>query len=250
MAKHTDRYTNENLINLATDKYEKTKRSTLPTEIVELTSQGKIYPKSHPLSSGTIEMRYMTAYDEDILTNQTYMNEGVVFDKLLESLIVTDIDIKDIADVDKDKLIIYARIVSYGKEYQVTVTDPETKTLLNRTVDLSKIKSIPFELESDDNGEFTYRINDEYTLKFAYTNTNTESVSKFLSSTITQINESRKQQDIENFIKFNFLAKDSKTFREYYNSNSPRLDYNYEFEGEDGGTFKAMFQLGANLFWF
>ena len=52
------------------------------------------------------------------------------------------------------------------------------------------------------------------------------------------------------FIKFNFLAKDSKTFREYYNSNSPRLDYNYEFEGEDGGTFKAMFQLGANLFWF
>ena len=79
MAKHTDRYSNENLINLATDKYEKTKRSTLPTEIVELTSKGKIYPESSLLSSGKIEMRYMTAYDEDILTNQSYMNEGIVF---------------------------------------------------------------------------------------------------------------------------------------------------------------------------
>ena len=250
MAKHTDRYTNENLINLATDKYEKTKRSTLPTEIVELTSQGKIYPKSHPLRSGKVEMRYMTAYDEDILTNQTYMNEGIVFDKLLESLIVTDVSVQDIAPVDKDKLIIYARIVSYGKEYKVNVINPNTNKQIDTEVDLTKIKSIPFELESDDNGEFDYKINDEYTLKYSYIETNTESVSKFLSGIITQVNDSRKKEDIDQFIKYNFLAKDSKIFREHFNSNSPKLDYNYEFEGEDGGTFMAMFQLGPNLFWF
>jgi hypothetical protein len=250
MAKHTDRYSNENLINLATDKYEKTKRSTLPTEIVELTSKGKIYPESSLLSSGKIEMRYMTAYDEDILTNQSYMNEGIVFDKLLESLIVSDIDVKDIAPVDKDKLIIYARIVSYGKEYGVTVTDPKTKKEIKTSVDLSKIKSLPFTLESDKNGEFEYKVNDEYTIKFSYLKQNTESISKYLTSIITQVNDSRELDAIENFVRYHFLAKESKTFREYYNEHSPRLDYNYEFEGEDGGTFNAMFQVGADLFWF
>ena len=168
MAKHTDRYSNENLINLATDKYEKTKRSTLPTEIIELTSQGKIYPKSSPLSSGKVEMRYMTAFDEDILTNQTYLNEGIVFDKLLESLIVSDVNIDEIADADKDKLIIYARIVSYGKDYDVVVINPNTKKETKTTIDLSKIKSLPFDLDSDDNGEFTYQINDDV-IKYSYT---------------------------------------------------------------------------------
>jgi len=249
MAKHTDRYSNENLINLATDKYEKTKRSTLPTEIIELTSQGKIYPKSSPLSSGKVEMRYMTAFDEDILTNQTYLNEGIVFDKLLESLIVSDVNIDEVADADKDKLIIYARIVSYGKDYDVVVINPNTKKETKTTIDLSKIKSLPFDLDSDDNGEFTYQINDDV-IKYSYTKVNTESVSKFLLSVIQQVNDSREKEDIENFVKYHFLAKDSKKFRNYYNETSPKLDYNYEFEGEDGGTFKAMFQIGANLFWF
>ena len=69
MAKHTDRYQNDNLINLAKNKYEEKNRGTIPSEIITLTSEGKIYPHSSLLSSGKIEMRYMTAYDEDILTN-------------------------------------------------------------------------------------------------------------------------------------------------------------------------------------
>ena len=106
MAKMTDRYENKNLINLAKDKYEQKQRSTIPSEIITLTSEGKIYPHSSELSSGKIEMRYMTAYDEDILTNASYVKEGIVLDKLLESLIVTDVDLDDIAQVDKDGLIL------------------------------------------------------------------------------------------------------------------------------------------------
>ena len=81
MAKMTDRYENKNLINLAKDKYEQKQRSTIPSEIITLTSEGKIYSDSSILSSGKIEMRYMTAYDEDILTNASYVKEGVVLDK-------------------------------------------------------------------------------------------------------------------------------------------------------------------------
>ena len=62
-----------------------------PTEIIELPSKGLIYPDSNPLSSGTIEMKYMTAREEDILTNQSYIQKGIVLDKLLQSLIVSKI---------------------------------------------------------------------------------------------------------------------------------------------------------------
>ena len=141
MAKLTDRYENQNLINLAKDKYEQKQKSTIPSEIVTLTSQGKVYPENSPLSSGKIEMRYMTAYDEDILTNSSYISEGVVLDKLIDSLIITDVNYNDIAQVDKDGLVLNARILSYGSEYPVTVTDPKTKKQIKQTVDLSKIQS-------------------------------------------------------------------------------------------------------------
>ena len=57
----------------------------LPTETVELPSKGLLYPTENPLSSGKIEMKYMTAKEEDILSNQNYIRQGVVFDKLFQS---------------------------------------------------------------------------------------------------------------------------------------------------------------------
>ena len=63
-----------------------------PTEEVELPSKGLLYPEGHPLKSGKIEMKYMTAKEEDILTNQNLIANGTVIDKLLQSLIVTPID--------------------------------------------------------------------------------------------------------------------------------------------------------------
>ena len=251
MAKLTDRYSNENLINLATDKYDKTKKSTLPSEIVTLASGGKVYSKSNPLSSGKVEMRYMTAYDEDILTNASYISEGVVLDKLLEALIISDIDINDIATVDKDGLIIHARIVSYGKMYPVVVTDPVSGKSLDREVNLSKISAVDFKLESDENGEFNYEINENLKLKFRYAVAeNEQTISSALIKAITQVNKSRKTEDIEHFVKYEFLAADAKKFRNYISENAPKMNYEYEFEGEDGGTFIARFQPGTDLFWF
>ena len=66
-----------------------------PTEEVTLPSKGLLYPKESPLSKGVITMKYMTAREEDILTNQNYIQKGIVLDKLIESLIVSKVNIKD-----------------------------------------------------------------------------------------------------------------------------------------------------------
>ena len=240
--------TNQDIIALAKQQYEQTKRNTIPTEVISLPSAGKIYPESHPLRSGQLEMRYMTAYDEDILTNLSYIREGIVLDKLIESLIITPgIDADTIAQADKDALIIQARILSYGPEYPVQVTDPETGKTYERTADLTKLTFL----------QFDYQVNDKFTLKFSFL-TNRESkkitdertISGALQGLIKQINTSRSTTDIENFIRYEFLARDAKRFREFVQANTPGVNLELEFEGEQGGTFKSKFQIGSNFFWF
>lgn len=253
MSGMTDRVSNQDLILLAKKQYEQDKRKTIPSEIVQLVSRGQVYSKDHPLRSGTIEMRYMTAYDEDILTNPSYMREGVVLDKLLEALIVTPVDYSTISRIDKNGLIIAARILSYGKEYPVVIKDPKTQNNLNRVVDLSKILPTSFVLESDENGEFDYEVSSDIKLKFKFLSTGDGDdlkISEFLERTITQINETRNAEDIKNFIRYEFLARDSKQFRTYVSNNIPDLDMKYEFEGEDGSTFIAGFPIGIDFFWF
>ncbi len=252
MSKTTTRLGGSDLVNIAKQRFEKQQRSKLPSIIVNLPSGGVIYPKSHPLSSGKVEIRYMTAYDEDILTNITYVRDGVIFDKLIESLVVDDIDVNDIASSDKDAIIINARISSYGHEYPVLVTDPKTNNQISAIVDLRKIQPRNFVLVPDENGEFDYPVNDRYNLKFTYSFnlSDFEKVSDLLSTYITQVNDSRSQQDIDDYIRYNFLAGEAKIFRKHLTENAPGLDYTYEFEGEDGGTFTAGFPIGLDLFWF
>lgn len=257
MSQLTNRIDKQNIINIAKQQFESEQRSTIPTELVRLPSQGKLYPTTSPLRSGVIEMRYMTAYDEDILTNISYAREGVLLDRLLESIIVTPgVDIAEIAQCDRDALIIQSRIMSYGPEYPVIITEPTTSKQLERSVDLRKLKHKPFNLESDDNGEFTYAVNDTVTIKFKFLTTaqiksiSTEhSVSDILSMMIRQINETRKTADIAQYIKYSFLAVDSRKFRRFVEENTPAIDLLVEFEGENGSTFSSVFQIGSDLLW-
>jgi hypothetical protein len=109
-----------------------------PTEMVELPSKGLIYPKDHPLASGKIEMKYMTAREEDILTNQNYIKQGTVLDKLLQSLIITDINYDDLIVGDKNALFIAARVLGYGSNYTFEYDGQ------SHTVDLSTLNNKEF----------------------------------------------------------------------------------------------------------
>lgn len=253
MSNMTDRVTNQDLIQIAKRQYEQEKRNNIPSEIITLLSRGMVYPKDHPLRSGTIEMRYMTAYDEDILTNPSYFEQGVVLDKLLEALIVTPVDYSTVSRLDKNGLIIAARILSYGKEYDVVVQDPKTGNELKRVVDLSKLESGKFNLQSDDNGEFEYILPDGTKIKFKFLATGDDTnlkTSEFLERSIMQVNDSRNPAEIQEFIRYKFFAKDSKKFRDFIANNMPDLLMRYEFEGEDGGTFSSGFPIRSDFFWF
>jgi hypothetical protein len=251
MSKMTDRISTSSAAEQARKHYESEQRSKLPSIIAPLASAGKIYPKDHPLREGKIEMRYMTAYDEDILTNTSYIREGIMLNRLLESISLTKFDVSDLSTYDKDGLLIYTRILSYGAEYNVKVTDPKTGNELERTIDLTKIKAKPFTLISDKNGEFEYKVND-VNLKFTFNIDKIEDVSpsNFCKLVIKEVNGSRTAESIDHFIRYQFMAKDSKQFRTYYANNAPTLDFTAEFEGENGGTFTAGFSIESDFFWF
>lgn len=95
----------------------------VPTELVELPSRGLFYPDGHPLhGKQTIEIKQMTAKEEDILTNKSFIKKGVVIDKLIESLLIDKtIPVNSILVGDKNAIMIAARITAYGASYDVGV---------------------------------------------------------------------------------------------------------------------------------
>ena len=125
-----------------------------PTEVVDLPSGGKLYPKDSSLSSGKIEIKYMTAKEEDILTSQNLIKKGVVIDKLLNSLIVSKgVTSDDLLIGDKNAVMVASRILAYGGDYTVEVTDPNTGETQQQTFDLTscQFKELPEDVDYSNN---------------------------------------------------------------------------------------------------
>ena len=248
MTRVTDKISDKQLINIAKQNYESEQTNRrIATEIFDLISEGKVYPEEHPLRSGKIEMRYMTAYDEDILMTQSYVQQGIALNKLLEALIVTPVSLDDIALVDRNGLIVAARILSYGKMYPVTVEAP-TGEIIEDEIDLSQLKVQRLDIDSDKNGEFDYTVNDKTKIKFRFpTDIDiTEKRSIFLNHAIREVNGSR------GYKLCLYLKRVSKKFIRYYVDKLPALlrDWTFEYKTAEGKkeTFDARFQFGADLF--
>ena len=112
-----------------------------PTEEVTLPSKGLLYPEESPLRSGKISLKYMTAREEDILTNVNLIKNGTVLDKLLKSLIVTpNVNYDDLLVGDKNAILIAARVLGYGPEYDIQLKHPETGIESKATIDLTTIE--------------------------------------------------------------------------------------------------------------
>ncbi len=118
-----------------------------PTEEVELPSKGLVYPSDNPLSSGKVEIKYMTAKEEDILTNQSYIQKGIVLDKLLESVVISKVNLDDLIVGDKNAILIATRILGYGKEYKFSYNNEE------QTIDLSILDTKPFDASNIEKGK-------------------------------------------------------------------------------------------------
>jgi len=155
MSKVTE-VSDEQLKAMITGNYQNVaKESTpdVPTEVIELPSKGWFYPQGHPLASGRIEMRYMTAKEEDILTSQNLIKQGVVIDKLLQALIVDKFNYSDLLVIDKNALFIAARVLGYGKDYEVEVACPACGEKSRHTVDLTTFESKEIDFDKFTKGQ-------------------------------------------------------------------------------------------------
>jgi len=209
-----------------------------PTETVELPSKGVVYPPDHPLRSGKVEMKYMTAKEEDILTNQNYIKKGIVLDKLLESLTMGKFDIKELVTGDKNALLISSRILGYGKDYTFSYDGTEY------TVDLTKLENKPFdETKVTPRGTFTFTLpatgtkvefkllNDKDNETIDQENESMKKFNKDSSSEVTirlkhqivSVEGDNDKNSIRMFVE-QMLAQDSRALRKYIKDMSPDVN--------------------------
>ena len=101
-----------------------------PTEFVDLPSGGKLYPPGHPLhGKDTLEIKFMTAKEEDILTSKSLLRKGVAFDRMLQNLIVDkSVRLENMLTGDKNAILVASRISAYGEDYAVQVVCPACET--------------------------------------------------------------------------------------------------------------------------
>ena len=123
-------------------------KNQFPTETIDLPSGGTLYPKDSPMSSGQIEIKYMTAKEEDILTSQNLIKKGTAIDQLINSLIVTKgVNVDDLILGDKNAVMIAARILAYGSEYNIEFTDPNSGEKIRHIFNLA---DCPFKQLAED----------------------------------------------------------------------------------------------------
>ncbi len=233
-----------------------------PSEEVELPSKGLIYPKDHPLSSGKIELKYMTAKEEDILTNQSYIQKGTVLNKLLDSVILTEgVKQQDLILGDKNAVLVATRILGYGAEYKFVYRGEE------KIVDLSSLENKEFDesLITPGKNEFefvlphtktpiTYKIltgvdeskidRELEGLKKINKNAAPE-LSTRLKYIITSVNGESGSKEVREFVDNFLLAIDSKALRKHLRDTQPDVDLRYI--DEDGK--EVSIPIGISFFW-
>jgi len=241
------------------------------TEIVDLPSLGLLYPEGHPLASGKVEMRYMTAKDEDILTNLSYIENGVVLDRLISMLCITKFNLDDIVIGDKNMLLIAARILGYGADYTFKWGEDDKATinlteLTKKTIDLSLFTELPggnrehkneftFELPTS-KVKITFKIitqkdekDIEAELKGLEKIHQSAEITTRLKYSIVSVNGQTDKAIIRSFVD-KMLARDSMALRKYMSAISPDINTNIAFTTEKGRTVEgANMPISADFFW-
>ena len=235
------------------------------TEVVDLPSNGLLYPKGSPLSSGKIEIKYMTAKEEDILTSANLIRQGVVVEKLLESLIVDkSIKVDELLIGDKNAVLIASRILAYGKEYEVEVEGQKIE------VDLTKLKDKKLDESVVTNGanEFEFELPaTKRKLTFKMLTSGDEKVideeikgyekihgigyelTTRLKHQIISVDGDSKKASINSFVDNEFLSRDSIAFRTYVAEIQPDVDMTSTFTDSEGNEKEFTVPMTVTFLW-
>jgi len=240
-----------------------------PTEVIDLPSGGKIYGKGSPLFDGKVEIKYMTAKEEDILTSQNLIKKGRVLETLIDSLIVTSgVKTDDMILGDKNAIMVAARILAYGPEYTATFSVPQSDEPIEHTFNLA---DCPFK-ELDKSVDLTKNSFDcelpvsKTKIKFKILTGHEEkeiekeleSVKKLkqlvtpelttrLRRVIIEVDGNTEQSTINGFVD-NMLSRDSLYLRKQINKTAPDIEMSQEIE-IGGDTVKVDIPMTVNFFW-
>jgi len=237
------------------------------SEVIDLPSKGKVYSENSPLLSGKIEIKYMTAREEDILTSQNLIKKGVVIDKLLDSLILTKgVKADDLVLGDKNAVMVAARVLAYGPDYECEVTNPNTGETFTHSFNLA---DCPFkEIDGSVSGNIFETTLPVSKAKISFKlltgkeekaiETELKSVSKMgnqvtpelttrLRYTIISVNGDDSQPTINEFVQ-NMLSRDSLYLRQEIAKVSPDIELQQEIEIE-GETVTVDIPMTVNFFW-
>ena len=247
------------------------KKYDFPTEVITLPSEGKCYPEDHPLSSGELEIKYMTAKEEEILASQNLISKGVVLDKLFESIIADKkINIDDIIIGDKNAIVLATRILGYGPEYKIQVPSIEGQTELQ--IDLSKVQTKDVDLDKL-NRENIYEWvtpvgknvikwkmlthGDEKMIDTdvrAMNRLNKDGASAELTTRyrymIKSVDGKEDTKSIVDFVNNKFLARDTRAFRTHIKELQPDMKMEFEYDNPNTGEKeRTPIPMGVGFFW-
>lgn len=245
---------------------------TYPTDIVELPTKGWFYPEGNPLSSGEIEIKQMTAREEDILANQDLIRKGKVLEKLLQSLLVNkEVNSKEILIPDKNAIFIAIRRFAYGDTYSVNFTCPQCGEKTRIDINLGELKDRPVDIEKFPRGknEFpftlpksqavvTYKFLNQYDddeiekelLGFKKINKESGSeVTTRLKHIITSVNGDEDKAVIRKFVD-DMPAADARALREHIKDNTPDVDMRFDFKCSNCELERRTdIPIGASFLW-
>ncbi len=240
-----------------------------PTEVLDLPSEGKLYPKDNPLSSGRITIKYMTAKEEDILSSTNLIKKGVVLDKLFESIIVDKININDITIGDKNAILLATRVLGYGPEYEFNFYSSVEEDMIETSIDLTKIKTKEVDMSLFNNKnelEYITPIGKNKIIFKILTHGDEKlidadiealkKINKDVSSDITtrlryMIKSVDGNSDMGAITKFvnNMIARDSRAFRDYAKKITPDVNMKFEYTHINGEVEEAPISMGVGFFW-
>jgi hypothetical protein len=249
-----------------------------PTEIIELPSKGLLYPADNPLSSGKVEMKYMTAREEDILTTPSLIKQGVVLDRLFQSLIIGNgegkkINYGDLLAGDKNAIMIAARVLGYGKDYEIKIQSPSGEEQ-TETIDLSAIENKQIDESLITPGENKFKLtlpiskrtveikllshSDEKYIEEATKNAKKYNRLRGIDSNVTvrlqrmivSVDGNTDPAYIMDFIENYFLSRDVQYVREFLNKVQPDVDLTMTFTDQGTGEeFEMQLPIGLDFFW-
>jgi hypothetical protein len=214
----------------------------------------------------------MTAKEEDILSNANFIKQGIVIDKLLQSMIVTPgVDYNDLLNGDKNAILIAARILGYGKDYEFTYVDPNNGNQEKAVIDLSSIEPLPMNesLFVRGKNEFSFvlpisKVSITFKLLTHGDETKIEkeieglkkinpnqvaTVTTRLKHLLLSVNGDRDIATIREFVD-NMLARDVKALRDHINKITPDLNLKVNAVKASGDVVEGIdLPIGVSFFW-